>query len=125
MHTIPDETHLAAREVSVQDSVKLAAQDVQCSHHMLCRCILDDILPHIGGESVQVCVHGCRILPARILWRQFFYVERTEWRCVRLEVERSDGVFLKILSPFFDDFIGRHSELGFILAVFDFLSGER
>jgi len=43
---------------------------------------------------------------------------------VRLEVERSDGVLLKILFPFLNDFIGRHCELGFILAIFDFLSLE-
>src|SRR5260370_384015 len=109
----------------MQDSVKLAAQYVQCSYHMLCRRIPDDIPPYVGGESIQIRVHSCCILPARILGRQFFYVERAEWRCVRLEVERSDGVFLKILLPFLNDFIGRHSELGFILAIFDFLSRER
>ncbi|MOA05960.1 hypothetical protein D3C78_1255730 [compost metagenome] len=113
LHAVSNEAHSAAFEVGGDDPLQLCANDVQCPHDIIC--FLVDVLGYVGRESIDIRIEAYHLLPLRVAGGQRIDVHIAQRWCLAGELVTTEWVLLQVLTPLFDDLVGRDIQFGRVL----------
>ena len=112
VNAIADKPHSSSLEFLAQNAFELGSDHMENTYHVF-RGVLD-VLAHVVGEAINVCINTNGFLTARVTWRKLLNVDIAERRCVSRKFERANWILYEIGFPVFDNVVFRDIEVSFL-----------